>query len=103
MLIGIPGAGKSTYAKSEDSAKVIIFDGIFINPQERARAISIAKAAGLPIQAIWFTTTLEQCLKRNAMRSDDRKVPEATLRAMHEALSQNPPRVEEGYTSFLRL
>ncbi|MES2436507.1 MAG: AAA family ATPase [Patescibacteria group bacterium] len=101
MLIGIPGAGKSTYTKAHDSESTIIFDGVFVNPKERERAITIAHSTGLPIEGVWLNTPLEICLERNAQRTDDRKVREDHVTMMYENLQKNKPRLEEGYTTFI--
>src|SRR5262245_47011501 len=42
ILIGIPGSGKSTWARAHDAADVVVFDGAFNDPDRRHRAVAIA-------------------------------------------------------------
>lgn len=46
------------------------------------------------IGVIWLKTSLETCLKRNALREGRANVPDATIESMWK--SQTMPRVEEG-------
>ena len=54
MLIGIPGSGKSTYASANDRPDMIIFDGTFVDATRRSRVTAAARAAGVPVIAVWL-------------------------------------------------
>jgi predicted kinase len=68
-------------------------DATHLTPAERAPYIGMARAYGAIVEAVFFDTPLEICLKRNAAR--DRVVPEEAMRAMASKLI--PPDVSEGF------
>jgi predicted kinase len=103
MLVGLPGSGKSTWAQSADAPDTVIFDGFFGFPHRRERLLKLAKSYGVPVEAAWVTTDLETCLARNAQRSEDRRVPEETIRVMANQLSLTPPMLEEGFAKLDRI
>jgi len=61
----------------------------------RSPIINIAKGFGCRVEAVYFKTPLRTCRARNRQRTPDRRVPEATMLAMHEALT--PPSRAEGF------
>lgn len=63
----------------------------------RSALINIAKGYECRVTATYFKTPLRICLARNAERSPDRRVPEATIREMHRQLT--PPTKAEGFDS----
>lgn len=71
-----------------------IIDATNLTPRWRRDWIRTAANAGVPVEAVWFDTPLETCLRRNAAR--DRVVPAEAIRAMAQKLV--PPRPEEGFT-----
>jgi predicted kinase len=100
MLVGLPGSGKSTWSRAADSADTVVFDGFFGFPHRRERLLALSKSFGVPVEAVWVTTDLGTCLARNAQRSEDRRVPEETIRMMADQLSKTPPRLEEGFAKL---
>ena len=64
----------------------------------RSPLINIAKGYGCRVMAIYFKTPLRTCLARNRQRTPDRRVPEATIRAMHRDLTS--PTRSEGFDSI---
>jgi predicted kinase len=103
LLVGLPGAGKSTYAADQDAPDLLLFDGTFVNPARRATAIAIARAGSIPLGAVWLDTPWPTCLARNEQRPPDRRVPLAAMVSMHRNLLANPPTVAEGLCAVLRL
>ena len=103
MLIGIPGSGKSTYASANDRADVIIFDGTFVDATRRARVTAAARAAGVPVIAVWLDTNFEKCVERNQQRPADRQVPVDSMNVMLHRLEAAPPQLEEGFTQIYRI
>jgi len=73
------------------------WDATFVTPISRSAILGIAKGYGCRVEAIYFKTPLRTCLARNAKRSLDRQVPEATIREMHRQLV--PPTKAEGFDS----
>jgi predicted kinase len=100
MLVGLPGCGKSRYAREHDTADVVVFDGLFIDPARRRRVVEIARAAGVPVEAVWFRTDPDTCVARNAGRPPDRQVPAATMEQLRERLDADPPTEAEGFAAL---
>ena len=98
LLMGVSGAGKSTWRSENQSAKVLYFDATFDLPWKREPYLQLAFLEKVPVEVVWIDTPLEVCLHRNSKRTSDRKVPEDVLRAMHDKISKNPPSEEEGFT-----
>lgn len=101
VLVGPQGAGKSTWARSlaRSDPTAIIFDAILVKRVERAPILeSVRKHAGKAM-AIWFTTSLDDCISRNASRPQDERVPEQNIRNVHAAIE--PPTLEEGFNELL--
>ena len=93
--IGVPGSGKSTYITTHHKEDHIYFDATFCNIKSRKEIIRRAKVAKMPIDALFFDTPFEICVKRNKARSEDRKVPYKTMQAMYDKLKM--PDYSEGF------
>jgi hypothetical protein len=100
LMIGIPGSGKSTMARKRAEPGLVVFDGVFAQRATRLRAVEIARKAGKPISAIWLQTPWDECIRRNALRSPDRRIPEESMRGMEIQLEREPPTLEEGYATL---
>jgi predicted kinase len=103
LLIGIPGSGKSTYASANDRPDVIIFDGTFVDATRRSRVTAAARAAGVPVIAVWLDTNFQKCLQRNQQRPADRQVPVDSMNVMLHRLNAAPPQLEEGFSQIYRI
>lgn len=97
LLVGIPGAGKSTWAQHRDSPTVVIFDATFSRRIEREPLIEIGKAAGVRVEAVVFLTPISECIRRNWQRPQDRRVPYPVIASMHENLRREPVTLDEGF------
>jgi predicted kinase len=100
ILVGLPGCGKSWYAREHDAGDVVLFDGLFVDRGRRARVLEIAGAAGVPVEAVWFRTDWETCVARNGQRPADRQVPAATMEGLRQQLAADPPTAAEGFASL---
>lgn len=98
LLMGVPAAGKSTWLSENARPDVLHFDATFAEARWREPWIKAARAAGVPVEVVWLDTPLAVCIERNARRSEDRMVPEATMRAMHSKITSQPPAEAEGAT-----
>jgi len=98
LLMGVPAAGKSTWLAEHMRAGVLYFDATFALPEWREPWIKQATVEGVPVEIVWLDTPLAVCIERNATRSEDRRVPEATMRAMHSNIMSSPPSEAEGVT-----
>lgn len=68
-------------------------DATSVGPEGRAVYIRIARHWGARVEAVYFDTPLEECLRRN--RERERMVPEAAILKMASELV--PPSVGEGF------
>lgn len=105
-LIGVPGAGKSTWLSQNRQEGVVYFDATLASPRDRRRLLAAIRAAqaqvrkDLRVEAVWIDTPLEVCKSRNASRTPDRQVPEHVLESMALRLSETPPESGEGWDSL---
>lgn len=97
LLVGLPGAGKTTWLQSHQEPSTVYVDATFTKRSERAVFISIAADANRPIQAIVFSTPFEECLRRNSLRSVDRSVPMEKMTKLWAQLQDTPPGLDEGF------
>ncbi|WP_199620785.1 AAA family ATPase [Paenibacillus alkalitolerans] len=122
ILIGIQGAGKSTFykehffkthlrinldmLKTRRKEQIILHAAIqasqpFVvdntNPTAEARRgyIELSKKAGFTVIGYYFDVSLEEALNRNQLRRGKERIPEAAVRRTHKSL-QKPTR-EEGF------
>ena len=98
LLMGIPAAGKSTWLAANHEDDVLYFDAMFDLPFKREPYIRLARAAGVPVEIVWLDTPLSVCIERNTARAEDRRVPEAVLRATQSKIADKPPTEAEGAT-----
>jgi hypothetical protein len=103
VMVGLPGAGKSTWAMANNTREIVIFDAVFADSAARRRVADMARAAQVGVWAIWIDTPLLTCLHRNSVRPDDRRVPPPIIGQMHQKLSRRPPSVNEGFTQVRRV
>jgi predicted kinase len=103
VLVGPQGAGKSAWARafSARNPAAIIFDAILVKRLERAPILEAVREHSAAAVAVWFRTSLEDCIARNAARPTDEVVPERNIRNVHAALE--PPTREEGFDKILEV
>lgn len=106
LLVGLPGAGKSTWAAAQNdelaySTQSIFVDATFSRRVERAPVIQMAAQHQVPVEAVVFLTPLLECMSRNATRPQDRRVPFAVIARMDENLRHEPVTLEEGFDKII--
>ena len=74
-------------------APVTYIDATNLTAKHRRPFIKIAEHSGCQCEAVFFDVPIEECLRRNALRS--RQVPEDAIRAMAGRLQ--PPVEAEGF------
>lgn len=98
LLIGAPGAGKSTWAKSLKDENVVVFDATLNLPYKRRPLVQMAHKAHVDVHFVLFLTPLHICMDRNSGRSEDRKIPEAIIKDMDQKIRMSPPqKLKESY------
>lgn len=97
MVIGVQGAGKSTWTKKWTSvpSDIIYVDSTFATVSRRSRVIDIAKTAGVQCSAIWVKVSLETALRRNKKRRADEVVPDDAVENVFRIFE--PPSCDEGF------
>ena len=76
---------------------VSYLDATHLTVAERAPYVSIARAYGCDLEAVFFDVPVEVCQQRNRRRR--RVVPEEAIEAMQ--LKLVPPTVEEGFSRII--
>lgn len=66
-------------------------------PEDRARYIVPARAAGFRTVAYYFQTTLQEAIRRNNLRTGKQKIPVPAIAATLRKLQ--PPTVQEGFSA----
>ena len=68
LVVGLPGAGKSTWAAANDRRDRVIYDACNLTPDRRARVIIAAGSMTHTIHMIHIETPLDLCMRRNRDR-----------------------------------
>lgn len=66
----------------------VIIDNTNITSHAVAPYFDLAVKYNCSISILTVDTPLEECIKRNALRSEDRQVPESAIRRMHEQMKE---------------
>jgi AAA domain len=103
LVCGIQGSGKSTWIRNNapQLAPCVFFDAALPKASHRLPILAMAHSVGAPAHAVWIDTPLEVCLRRNAERQIDERVPEAAIRSV--ATQFEPPSPAEGFIEVLHV
>ena len=99
ILVGLPGAGKSTFHRERFAAThVLVSKDLLKNagrPSRRQEAlIALARAHGARVVAYLFVATPAECLARNRLREGRARVPDGAIFIIRKRLQ--PPTLDEG-------
>lgn len=104
VMIGVPGAGKSTWIKMQPhDPRIVVFDAVFADRKRRAAMARRIRRAGKAAVAVWVQTPIDECLRRNALRPEWRRVPEPFIRRVAGQLQAAPPTTTEGWDKVLHI
>lgn len=126
VMVGLPGAGKSTLARrlfpahdciSKDAfppsardkqrrqeaalhaalaaGRSVVIDNTNVSPAERAPVVTIARAFGARVIAVFVAATTREAVARNEQRSGRARVPKVAIFTCAKRLV--PPVPEEGF------
>jgi predicted kinase len=73
----------------------VVVDNTNASAAERAPLVAAARAAGVPVRAVWIDTPRQVCEERNAARDGRHRVPLVGLLATRGRFA--PPSGEEGF------
>jgi predicted kinase len=73
----------------------VVVDNTNPSPAERAPLVAAARAAGVPVRAVWLDTPPDTCLARNDAREGAARVPLVGVYATRARFA--PPTVDEGF------
>lgn len=97
VMVGVPGAGKTTWSDARDVEGVVVFDAVWSHPGRRAAIARQVRAADRRAIAVWVRTPLPEALARNAARPAWRRVPQSFCLRAAAALHAQPPHPREGW------
>lgn len=103
LMVGLPGAGKSTWLREHMVAGPIYFDATLTDPRTRRGLFVAARRYERPVDVVWLDTAEAVCRERNGARPAERRVPDDVISGMAAALQRAPPTLQEGFRSVLRL
>ncbi|MGR7026834.1 AAA family ATPase [Geodermatophilus sp. URMC 62] len=72
-----------------------VVDNTSPSAEERAPLIAAARAAGVPVRAVWLDTPLDTCLARNEVRQGRDRVPLVGVLSARARFT--PPSTAEGF------
>ena len=131
VLIGLPGSGKSSFARARLSGHVLVSKDLLRNSRrkearqteliaealaagrdvvvdnthprrgDREGVIAQAREAGARVVGYWFDASVADCLARNARREGRAKVPPVAI--FIAAKRFEPPALEEGFDALFRV
>ncbi|WP_104523954.1 ATP-binding protein [Blastococcus atacamensis] len=77
------------------AGRSVVVDNTNPSPAERAPLVAAARAAGVPVRAVWLDTPPELSLARNEARAEPERVPPVGVLATRARFV--PPSAEEGF------
>ena len=75
----------------------VVYDATNLKARDRAKLLEIVKCD--KISCYLFTTDIETCLERNALREGRARVPEKTIHKMNNSFEK--PKIEEGFDEIV--
>jgi predicted kinase len=90
-----PGSSERVYGRMLDEAKIalgagcaVVLDAVFLRPQERAAAETLARACGAAFEGVWLEAPAPVMAARIQARTGD--ASDADRRVLEEQLARDP-------------
>lgn len=127
LMIGPPGAGKSTHVAQAFSRKDwtvlsldalgkrsrqfqkfyqalqadqdVIIDDTNVTRDIRSRFVQPAKDKGYSVRAVWIDTPFAECVKRNEGRKVKKRVPDVAIKSKFKDFER--PTIDEGFDDIV--
>jgi len=96
LVVGIPGAGKSTWIKGHDEPGTVYLDATLTRRTDRQTWARFAAKYNKMTYATVLLTPVNKCMLRNATRGRDRIIPPQTMMRMKAQLLKNPVTGDDG-------
>lgn len=87
LMVGIPASGKTTWVANNGEPGVLYFDATFKDERARAPVINMARRYGVPVEATVMATPIQEAIRRNNTRTEDRKIPEDVILRQYRDLT----------------
>ena len=98
IVCGLSRAGKTTWVRehlNQYPENTVFFDAALPARQQRAKALQMARAHGVPAVAVWMDISVPLALQRNKELPKDEQSAESTVR--HTFAFAEPPTTAEGF------
>lgn len=100
VLMGLPGSGKSTWAREHDNQDTLIWDSTNLDRVKRIIFFAAIAAAGYEVNLVYVKTPLSTCIERQQAREPNRQCPAYNIELMHDGTFE-PDKHLEGLHSLL--
>lgn len=98
IVCGIPGAGKSTWARSHDREDVVMFDAVFSHVAQRRSMARKVISANREAIAVYVGADVQSAARRVGMRAMSRRVPIGKMQAAAARFARSPLSADEGWS-----
>lgn len=100
LMVGLPGAGKTTWLSSHEEKDVLYVDAVFASKMWRCPLIDLATKQNIPVEALILDTPFEILYERNSRRPEGRRVPDEKMEEFRRTLEREFPSESEGFSAI---
>ena len=100
LMVGLPGSGKTTWLSKHADPTALYVDAVFAYRAWRKPLIDLAIKHGILVEAVVLDTPFETLYERNALRTENRRVPGTKLEEFRTALIREFPNKSEGFSAI---